>query len=148
MRKANFPSLLGLAVGLLALGGLIGATVVLTGTALADEPAVDAGKIARGHSLYRQYCRTCHGDQGKGDGPTAEYLRVAPADLTQLAKNNGGTFDFEAVAQRVDGREMTGHGSPDMPVWGDAFQKTEDGDEEAVREKIELVIHFVRSIQE
>jgi mono/diheme cytochrome c family protein len=42
--------------------------------------------IPRGRSLYLQHCAQCHGDQGKGDGPSARlHARKArpPQDLTR-----------------------------------------------------------------
>lgn len=37
--------------------------------------------LTRGKSLYQIHCATCHGLAGRGDGPTAESLRVAPANF-------------------------------------------------------------------
>jgi len=42
-----------------------------------------AGSIARGEPLYRRYCETCHGADGRGEGPAAASLAVRPPDLTQ-----------------------------------------------------------------
>jgi putative copper export protein/mono/diheme cytochrome c family protein len=38
--------------------------------------------IANGQRLFLRDCATCHGAQGRGDGPAAASLPVAPADLT------------------------------------------------------------------
>ena len=46
-----------------------------------------------GEEAYRRYCASCHGLEGKGDGPVAASLRRAPTDLTQLARRSGGRFD-------------------------------------------------------
>lgn len=43
----------------------------------ADAKSVNDGKL-----LYQQECRACHGDAGKGDGPTAKDLEKAPGDLS------------------------------------------------------------------
>lgn len=42
-----------------------------------------AASIARGAPLYAQYCATCHGALGYGDGPAANSLPVRPANLTE-----------------------------------------------------------------
>jgi len=42
-----------------------------------------AGAIS-GKILYERYCASCHGTEGKGDGPAAETLQPKPPDLTQL----------------------------------------------------------------
>jgi len=41
-----------------------------------------ATSIADGAALYPQHCATCHGAEGRGDGPAARGLRIPPADLT------------------------------------------------------------------
>src|SRR5438128_11787607 len=77
-----------------------------------------------GGELVKTYCASCHGKSAKGDGPLAESLRYRPADLTLIAKRNGGKFDPEKVYRIVDGREpVKDHGGTDMPVWGDAFKR-------------------------
>ena len=46
-----------------------------------DETAV----LAQGKEEFTRYCASCHGLTAKGDGPMADQLKKAPADLTQLA---------------------------------------------------------------
>lgn len=41
-----------------------------------------ASAIAHGADLFKANCVSCHGDQGRGDGPKAKSLAVPPADLT------------------------------------------------------------------
>ena len=41
-----------------------------------------ADSIAHGAALYPAHCATCHGADGKGDGPAAAGLAEPPADLT------------------------------------------------------------------
>jgi mono/diheme cytochrome c family protein len=41
-----------------------------------------ATSIADGAALYPQHCASCHGAEGRGDGPAARGLRIPPADLT------------------------------------------------------------------
>ncbi|MFZ0099026.1 MAG: cytochrome c [Gemmobacter sp.] len=38
---------------------------------------------------FANYCASCHGAGGKGDGPAAADLEKKPADLTQLAGPDG-----------------------------------------------------------
>lgn len=37
--------------------------------------------LARGKAVYQRYCQNCHGAGGRGDGPDADSLRVAPANF-------------------------------------------------------------------
>jgi mono/diheme cytochrome c family protein len=130
--------------------------VVVLGLATAPLIAVAGGGQNKqqtkfvGSELFRTYCATCHGKSGKGDGPLADSLRKRPPDLTQFAKQNNDTFPAEKVRRIIDGREpVTGHGGPDMPVWGDAFaQSREDADPESVKLKIQAIVDFLQSIQQ
>ena len=113
----------------------------------AQGPA-DADRVS-GSYTFRNYCSTCHGPDARGDGPLAGNLRFRPADLTLLAKRNGGEFPADKVQRIVDGRRpLRGHGGPDMPVWGDAFRNAESGyDDATARERIRLVVDYLRSVQ-
>ena len=134
-----------LAVALLATLCPMGAGVALA----QDEEKLDSSKAAEGQALFRAWCRTCHGENAKGDGPMAEHLSPKPADLTLLSQRSGGHFYFGRVREKIDGRDkVKGHGSRDMPVWGEAFRVLdEEGGEEAVRDKITALVHYLASIQ-
>lgn len=120
--------------------------VPAAGISAQEDVPQDMGKTAMGRTHFRTYCASCHGREGRGDGSLAEYLRVKPADLTQLSAKNGGEFPFEEIRKQIDGREVApAHGS-DMPVWGDAFEKVGD-EQQALEEKILALVHYVRSIQ-
>ena len=76
-------------------------------------------------------------------------MRRKPADLTEIAKRNGGLFPSDMVFRTIDGRQpVRGHGGPDMPVWGDTFMKSrEGGDDNNVRETIESLVTYLESMQ-
>jgi mono/diheme cytochrome c family protein len=130
------------------------AAPIAMASAQEDEMASQTVKVFKGKVTYRIYCSNCHGETGHGDGNLSELLSVRPADLTAIARNNGGDFPTELINQLVDGREtVPGHGLKEMPVWGDAFQKslqpswTEETDDDRARRKIAEVVAFVQSIQ-
>ena len=101
-----------------------------------------------GASIFGTYCATCHGTSAKGDGPLASSLTRKPADLTQIAKQNGGTFPSERVAQTIDGRTpVKGHGGGEMPIWGDAFAKS-TADSTAPELKIRRLVAYLEGIQQ
>ena len=109
-----------------------------------------AAAASPGASLYAVYCENCHGDDGKGKGPTAEFLSVQPADLTVLALKNGGVFPEERVYHAIDGRDrLRGHGRSSMPIWGLGFQTTgSDADQEQeVARRIRQLVEHLRSLQ-
>jgi mono/diheme cytochrome c family protein len=103
-----------------------------------------------GSDLFSFYCASCHGREGKGDGPMAAALRTPPSNLTTIAKRNGGQFPRDRVERFVSGdREpaAAAHGSADMPVWGPIFRSLDPRDT-LNRVRIENVVSFVESIQE
>lgn len=120
-------------------------------TAMAGEPEEDF----RGLTEYEIACMSCHGLDGKGDGPRAKTLSVMPADLTRIAKGSGGTFPRSAVYDMIDGRGIIpAHGLRDMPVWGLRYRATaEPGEDPAevearVRALIEALIDYLETLQE
>lgn len=121
--------------------------------ALAQEPAAQAQAEMRqrvtGGEVFRTYCATCHGTSGRGDGPLAGSMRRKPADLTEIARKNGGEYPSEIVFRTIDGKTpVRGHGGPDMPVWGDAFARSRDGGDAAtVKERIDSLVEFIRTLQ-
>ena len=82
--------------------------------------AVAADKPDWGKREYDSNCAVCHGKLGKGDGPYAGMVDTkGGADLTTLAKKNGGVFPIYRVTQAIDGRfQVKAHGPRDMPIWG------------------------------
>lgn len=76
-----------------------------------------------GKKLFVQYCATCHGMDGTGNGPTAAALKKAPADLTKIEKVNG-KFPKTRVQRIISGDDaVESHGSREMPVWGSVFRR-------------------------
>ena len=130
-------------------GILVGLMAV---TAAAQQaPPTPAGAPSRfvGSDLFRSYCASCHGRSGRGDGPVGDLLKKRPPDLTTFASRNGDVFPSELVRKIIDGRRpVKGHGGPDMPVWGDAFQSASGGSgEEAVQERIEALVRHLETLQ-
>ena len=107
-------------------------------------------RVDNGRRVYSVYCASCQGREGRGDGPVAGDLKVAPADLTLLAAHNGGRFPRDRVDQSIDGRLATrGHGTSEMPVWGATFQVSgsDHNQEREVRERILDLLGYLESIQ-
>ena len=127
------------------------------GCASAED--VDLGQLE-----YRSNCAACHGVTGKGDGPVGREMKVQPANLTLLAKNNNGVFPFNAVYRFIDGRDVpASHGTREMPIWGYRFTPSKHYDlrfsddyiyapplspEAVVHMRILAVIDYLNRIQE
>jgi mono/diheme cytochrome c family protein len=112
------------------------------------QGTTDTALVDGGRDLFATYCASCHGLTGRGNGPAAEELRRRPADLTQLAKQNGGMFNGARVHTIVDGRAVKAHGTMDMPIWGDAFKWREGLPEDAIKRRIEALVRYLETIQE
>lgn len=106
-----------------------------------------------GADLFAQYCTTCHGDGGKGDGPTAADLPKPPADLTKIAARNGGTFPMVAVMSKIDG--YTKGDDAAMPELGITLSEGPmvradlgDGVETPTPARLLALAEYLKSIQE
>ena len=129
-----------LAIGALALAAQVGG----------QEKETTVADVGRG--VFEQYCSNCHGVGGKGDGTFAKYLKTAPPDLTQIAKRQGGTFPETEIAEMIDGRKaFPGHGTADMPIWGQRFGSVVPGTtakQASIRHEVILLVAYLRSIQQ
>lgn len=102
----------------------------------------------KGVDLFHAYCSSCHGVDGKGNGPAAPALNTRPADLTTISQRNSGVFPTERIRKIIAGDgQITAHGSSEMPVWGPIFHRVEwDQDLGAVR--LQNVTKYLESIQQ
>jgi len=118
--------------------------------ALVAAGSAHAGDDA-GRKLYTRYCASCHGREGRGDGPVAAALGEKPKDLTQIAAEHDGYFPLDAVVEAIDGtRTIRAHGVSEMPVWGEAFQVEASSpieQEILIRGKVIVIATYVRSLQ-
>ncbi len=111
-----------------------------------DEPA--------GKEEFMVACAVCHGESAMGNGPFSSMMNAEVPGLTGLAAANDGVFPYLKVFQIVDGRTgMRAHGSP-MPIWGDRFSASANGDygpyraEIIARGRIAVLVDYIESIQE
>lgn len=90
-----------------------------------SSPAAEGNS---GKQMYIQYCGSCHGKDGKGNGTVSRDLKVRVPDLTGLAKKNKGVYPLDDVMATIDGRRLVrGHGDRNMPVWGESFHSESEG---------------------
>jgi mono/diheme cytochrome c family protein len=103
----------------------------------------------RGPDLYHAHCAPCHGSEGKGNGPVGVALKTKPADLTILAKNNGGKFPTERVLKFISGDDpsLPSHGTREMPVWGPIFHQIEE-DQDFGNVRLRNLIKYLETIQQ
>ena len=102
-----------------------------------------------GKQMYLAYCATCHGKEGKGDGPVAGALKIPPADLTTLSKRNNGKFPWVQVVNAITGPTgAPAHGSKEMPVWGPTFMTMEHQHESRTRLRVANLADYIKSMQQ
>ena len=121
---------------------LIVMTFVGTSIAAGQTPAAVSGS-----DLFYNSCASCHGRDGKGNGPLGQVLTVRPTDLTIIAKRTGGVFPAAKVYELIDGRNpvVRGHGGPDMPVWGEVFAAR--GSAASVKTRIDALVKYIETLQ-
>lgn len=103
----------------------VGARLLVLALAALAPLGAAAQDAASGEFLYFTFCSTCHGEAGKGDGPTAQVLTVQPSDLTALSAGNSGSFPLARVISRIEGEDIiVAHGSP-MPLYARIFDGAE-----------------------
>ncbi len=65
-----------------------------------DRVDWDGGDVGQGNALFALHCATCHGGDGKGEGPAAIALNPKPRDLTE------GTFYIDANDNNETGESI------------------------------------------
>ena len=134
----------------LALALLAAITLLAYPRAAFAEDLAPSPYVAWGTSIYEQRCASCHGNDGKGHGVVASALKTAPADLTELAKKNGGKFPRAKVLETIDGRTaIAAHGARKMPVWGLILEEELAGayGAAAARAEIQALADAIESMQ-
>jgi mono/diheme cytochrome c family protein len=124
---------------------------VTSGAAAAASEPGDPMLAQVGAEMFQQYCASCHGTNGEGNGPVAASLKKSPADLTRIAARRGGNFPDAEIARWIDGRfDAPAHGTREMPVWGRQFQDTigkETDPDEVVRGRLLTLVEYLKTIQ-
>jgi hypothetical protein len=75
-------------------------------------------------------------------------LKVAPPDLTRIAKRSGGTFPRQRVEQILSSETElgAGHGTREMPLWGPIFSQIA-WDQDLGRVRIDNLAKYLEQIQ-
>lgn len=107
-----------------------------------------------GRALFEDFCTSCHGDTGRGDGPAALSLDRPVPDLTKIAERNGGTFPTARVMSVIDGYTRAREGNVVMPEFGIELQAgplvlydSGDGRPSPTPSKLVALAEYLKSIQ-
>jgi cytochrome c oxidase cbb3-type subunit 3 len=104
--------------------------MVLLTTAIAAQAAdVDQGK-----KLYGQFCASCHGQSGKGDGPASAALNPKPRDHTD--KDYMSKLSDDDMLKVIKNGGASIGKSPLMPPWGSSLKD----------DQIQDVIAYIRTL--
>ena len=140
--------------------------LIVASLAIGFAAAVQAEDFDIGKAEFQSSCASCHGADAKGKGPVSDQLKIPPADLTILARNNNGVFPTKAVYETVNGlKTIPAHGVREMPIWGERFNPIvnlphevdpfywkmagpERSPEVVVRTRILAVIDFLNRVQQ
>jgi mono/diheme cytochrome c family protein len=110
------------------------------------KPIERGARAMSGRELYVAYCASCHGLEGRGDGPASEAMRMRPTDLTTLAQKYG-KFPTLRVQRLLGGIEgLPAHGGKRMPVWGPVFLPVSPAESEDTA-LIGQLVRYLESIQ-
>jgi mono/diheme cytochrome c family protein len=101
---------------------------------MASTPASQAPDPARGKIHFENYCVSCHGPRGEGDGPVAASLDPKPAHLGDRATMSGKQDDY--LFQVIKNGGASVGRSPMMAPWGGSLSDAQIRD----------VIAYIRSL--
>lgn len=81
------------------------------------------GDPAKGKEIFQTNCATCHGPEGKGNGPAAAALNPKPRNLSDAEYMS--TLSHEHLVKVItDGGQSVGK-SPMMAAWGGILSKND-----------------------
>ncbi len=90
------------------------------------RPVADAGSVEAGREIYEVHCWFCHGEDGDGLGPVAEYLWPRPRDFTlgsyKLRTTESGELPTDEDLYRTITLGIPGTA---MPEWGSGLSVEE-----------------------
>jgi copper transport protein len=91
----------------------------VTGDGMANPIAATTDSITRGKQVYVANCLTCHGAEGKGDGPAAAGLDPPPTDFGAHAGAHGESQFFDWIKEGKPGTAMPSFGNElsDEEIW-------------------------------
>lgn len=101
-----------------------------------------------GAQMYQSYCASCHGAQGKGNGPAVEFLQTPAPDLTKLSLMNGGEYPEARVFAKLRHSSPSGsEASLTMPDWDRLFRNLHSNQSQVNLREYNLTT-YIQSLQE
>jgi mono/diheme cytochrome c family protein len=94
------------------------------------------GDPQAGKTKYDQFCASCHGVTGKGDGPASAALNPKPHDWTDKHHVKSHTNEYFIQVIKVGGAALGK--SPLMPPWGTVLSDQD----------IQNVVAYIRTLSQ
>ena len=98
MRPASTALITAFALSFSALVGVTAATSSAQnpggspeGKKMVNPTKATPDSLEAGKTVFLRTCRGCHGETGKGDGPSAKFLKTPPSDLSDAKWDRGAT---------------------------------------------------------
>lgn len=79
---------------------------------------LNTNAVARGEVLFQSHCMSCHGIEGRGDGPQASELGIMPPNLQESVRNIPEFTFYMSLSHRKG----------EMPGWEHPFSDKERSD--------------------
>jgi cytochrome c oxidase cbb3-type subunit 3 len=108
--------------------------MALCAVVLGTVPLAQAADAEQGKKLYGQFCASCHGQSGKGDGPAAAALNPKPRDHTD--KETMSKMSDDDIFKVIKNGGASVGKSPLMPPWGASLKD----------EQIKDVVAYLRTL--
>ena len=108
--------------------------VALCAVVLGTSLIAQAADAEQGKKLYGQFCASCHGQSGKGDGAAAAALNPKPRDHTDK-EYMSKMSDDDMLKVIKNGGASIGK-SPLMPPWGASLKD----------DQIQDIIAYIRTL--
>ena len=98
--------------GVIVIGGamLLAGPDELAGEALINPVVPDEISVGAGQGIYEDLCSSCHGPEGRGDGPRALALDPPPLDLAVHVPLHPDGQLFAFIRDGIEGTAMAGFG--------------------------------------
>jgi mono/diheme cytochrome c family protein len=108
--------------------------VTLCAVMLSTALIAQSADAEQGKKLYGQFCASCHGQSGKGDGAAAAALNPKPRDHTDK-EYMSKMSDADMLNVIKNGGASIGR-SPLMPPWGASLKD----------EQIQDIVAYIRTL--
>ena len=84
----------------------------------AQSVSAAGGDAAKGKSIYQSKCVSCHGPEGKGDGPVGKALKPPAGDFSSVESKKRSPEELQKIIEN-------GVPKTSMVAWGKQLNETE-----------------------